>query len=122
MAEKLLIVIEDADPSEPETVAKPLFQATVAAAMEYEVEVVLAGNARCLAEPGVAERIVVQPERGKTALDFIRSAVDVGVKFRVCPHDASCPPQNVIPEIESFVERAYIAERAPVASTVMLNY
>ena len=44
MAEKLLIVMVNTDPTNASELGAPFFQATVAAAMEYEVEVVLTGR------------------------------------------------------------------------------
>ena len=45
MADKLMIVMVNTDPRDPAELGAPFFQATVAAAMEYEVEVVLTGRA-----------------------------------------------------------------------------
>ena len=38
MADKLMIVMVNTDPANPGELGAPFFQATVAAAMEYEVE------------------------------------------------------------------------------------
>ena len=54
MADKLMIVMVNTDPSDPSELGAPFFQATVAAAMEYEVEVILTGRAGELAIKGVA--------------------------------------------------------------------
>ena len=40
MRNKLLIIMANSDPANPEEFGPPLFQATVAAAMDYEVEVI----------------------------------------------------------------------------------
>ncbi len=40
MAEKLIIVMANTDPRNGEELGAPIFQATVAAAMEYEVDVI----------------------------------------------------------------------------------
>ena len=50
MADKLLIVMVNTDPTNPSELGAPFFQATVAAAMEYEVEVVMTGRAGELAK------------------------------------------------------------------------
>jgi len=55
MPDKLMIVMVNTDPSDPAELGAPFFQATVAAAMEYEVEVILTGRAGELAIRGVAE-------------------------------------------------------------------
>ena len=55
MAEKLMIVMVNTDPANPSELGAPFFQATVAAAMEFEVEVIMTGRAGQLATKGVAE-------------------------------------------------------------------
>ena len=54
MADKLIIVMMNSDPANPSELGAPFFQAAVAAAMEYEVEVLLTGRAGELARKGVA--------------------------------------------------------------------
>ena len=49
MAKKLMIVMVNTDPANPPELGAPFFQASVAAAMEYDVEVVLTGRAGQLA-------------------------------------------------------------------------
>ena len=46
MAKKLIIIMVNTDPRNGEELGAPFFQATVAAAMDYEVEVDLHGNGR----------------------------------------------------------------------------
>ena len=60
MADKLLIIMVNSDPKNPSELGSPLFQATVAAAMEYEVEIVLTGRSGELAVKGVAENIMIR--------------------------------------------------------------
>ena len=45
MAEKLVIIMVNTDPRNGEELGAPFFQATVAAAMDYEVEVVCTATA-----------------------------------------------------------------------------
>ena len=44
MADKLLIVLMNTDPNNPSELGAPFLQACVAAAMEYEVEVIFTGR------------------------------------------------------------------------------
>ena len=44
MSKKLLIVLANSDPENPEEFSAPLFQAMVAAAMQHSVEVVFTGG------------------------------------------------------------------------------
>jgi len=50
MADKLLMVMVNTDPSNPQELGAPFFQATVAAAMDFDVEVVLTARAGELAK------------------------------------------------------------------------
>ena len=54
MANKLLIVMVNTDPKNAAELGAPFFQATVAAAMEYDVEIILTGLSGQLAGIGVA--------------------------------------------------------------------
>ena len=45
MADKLMIVMVNTDPRNGTELGAPFFQATVAAAMDYEVEIVFTGRA-----------------------------------------------------------------------------
>lgn len=122
MADKLLIIMVNSDPENPSEVSSPLFQATVAAAMEYEVEVVLTGRAGELAVKGAAEKIPLPGDASKTVYDVIRDAHQAGVKFKVCAPSLAQWGDSVIPEIEETVGGAYIVSEAMDANTVTLTY
>ena len=55
MAEKLVIMMVNTDPANGEEMGAPIFQATVAAAMEYEVEVICTATSGKLLKKGVAD-------------------------------------------------------------------
>lgn len=84
MARKLFIVLINTDPRNAEELGAPFFQAAVAAAMDYPVEVICAGTAGRLMKKGVAESLCVKAGTGRTVLDFIREAHAVGAKFFAC--------------------------------------
>ena len=122
MADKLLIVMVNTDPSNPSELAAPFFQATVAAAMEYEVEVIFSGRAGELAIKGVAEKIFLQKDNPKTAYDAIKDAFDAGVKFKICAPNLEIWGDDLIPEIEETVGGAYIISEAMDDDTVTFTY
>ena len=74
MAEKLVIMMVNTDPANGEEMGAPIFQATVAAAMEYEVEVICTATSGKLLKKGVAENLYVKPGSGKSVYDFIKDA------------------------------------------------
>ena len=72
------------DPRNGEELGAPFFQATVAAAMDYEVEVICTATAGQLMKAGVAQQLVVKEGSPKTVYDFIKDAHEAGCKFYCC--------------------------------------
>lgn len=122
MADKLLIILVNTDPRNPSELGAPFFQATVAAAMEYEVEVILTGRAGELAVKGLAETLVVQGSQDKTVYDFICDAHEAGVTFKVCTPTVEMWGNELIPEIEDTVGGAYVISEAMDDATVTFTY
>ena len=81
MKKKLLIVLVNTDPRNPEELAAPFYHAAVAAAMDIEVDVVCTATAGKLMRKGVAEAIRVKPDHDKTVYDWIRDAHRTGARF-----------------------------------------
>lgn len=122
MADKLLIIMVNTDPSNGSELGAPFFQATVAAAMEYEVEVVLTGLAGQLAVKGVAEKLFVQEGSPKSVYEFIKDAHEAGAKFKVCTPTLELWGHDLIPEIEETVGGAYVIQQAMDEDVVTLTY
>jgi uncharacterized protein len=110
------------DPSDPSELGAPFFQATVAAAMEYEVEVILTARAGELAIKGVAEKIRVQEGSPKSVYDYIKDAHEAGVKFKVCTPTLELWGNELIPEIEETVGGAYVISQAMDEDVVTFTY
>lgn len=122
MADKLLIVMVNTDPRDGPELGAPFFQATVAAAMEYEVEVILTGRSGELAVKGVAEKLYVKEGSTKSVYDFIKDAHEAGVKFKVCTPTLDLWGQDLIPEIEETVGGAYVIGQAMDDDVVTFTY
>jgi len=122
MADKLLIVMVNTDPSNPSELGAPFFQATVAAAMGYEVEMVLTGRAGELAKSGVAENLYLQEGSSKTVYSYIQDAVEAGVKMMVCTPTLEIWGDTLIPEITETVGSAYIISEAMDDNSVTFTY
>ncbi len=126
MAEKLVIMMVNTDPANGEEMGAPIFQATVAAAMEYEVEVICTATSGKLLKKGVAENLYVKPGSGKSVYDFIKDAHDAGVKFFCCSPNLDLfdmTEDDLIPECEGIVGGAYVIERVMEDDdTRMLTY
>ncbi len=113
MAKKLLIVMANTDPHNHEELGAPIFQASVAAAMEYEVEVVCTATAGRLLKKGVAEKLFVKEGSGKSVYDFIKDAHEAGVKFLCCSPNLDLfdmTKDDLIPECSGIVGGAYLIE------------
>lgn len=122
MADKLLIIMVNTDPSNGSELGAPFFQATVAAAMEYEVEIILTGRSGELAKRGVAEKLFVQEGHSKSVYDFIKDAHEAGVVFKVCTPTLDLWGDDLIPEIAETVGGAYVISEAMNDDTVTFTY
>ena len=114
MASKLLIVMSNTDPRNGQELGAPLFQATVAAAMDYEVEVIMTATSGILLKKGEAEKLVVKPGSPKTVYDFIKDAHDAGVTFKSCSPNLDLfdmTAEDLIPECSGVVGAAYMLEK-----------
>ena len=122
MADKLLIVLANANLDNPPELVPPLLQATVAAAMEYEVEVLLTGLGGRLAMRGQADSMIIEDEHHKTVYAYMQEAVRAGVKFKVCTPAIKLWGEDIIPEIEETVGGAYIIQESMDDSVVTFTY
>ena len=122
MADKLLVVMANVDLSRPGEILPPLLQATVAAAMEYEVEVLFTAQAGQLAMNGEAESLMLQEEDSKSVYDHIKQARKAGVVFKVCTPALKFWGEDLIPEISETVGGAYIINEAMDDSVVTFTY
>jgi predicted peroxiredoxin len=122
MADKLMIVMVNTDPSNPSELGAPFFQATVAAAMEYDVEIVMTGRAGELAKKGVAEKLFVQEGSPKSVYDFIKDAAEAGVAMKVCTPTLDLWGDDLIDEVEETVGGAYVISEAMDDDTVTFTY
>jgi predicted peroxiredoxin len=113
VSKKLVIVMANTDPRNGEELGAPIFQATVAAAMEYEVEVICTATSGRLMKKGVAEKLTVKPGSPKTVYDFIKDAHEAGAKFKCCSPNLDLfdmKEEDLIPECDGIVGGAYLIE------------
>jgi predicted peroxiredoxin len=122
MADKLLIILMNTDPANPSELGTPFLQASVAAAMEYDVEVILTGRAGELAKPGVADNLHFTEDRNKTVYSLMQDAVEVGAKLKICTTNLELWGDDMIPEICETVGAAYIISEAMDDGAVTFTY
>jgi predicted peroxiredoxin len=123
---KLLIVMANTDTRNGEELGAPIFQATVAASMDKQVEVICTATAGRLMKKGVAENLYVKAGSPKSVYDFIKDAHDAGVKFLCCSPNLdlfSMTKEDMIPECSGIVGGAYLIEAAmDDDDTVVMTY
>ncbi len=125
MANKLVIVMANTDPRNGEELGAPIFQASVAAAMEYEVEVVCTATSGRLMMKGVAEKLFVKEGSPKSVYDFIKDAHEAGVKFYCCSPNLdlfNMREEDLIPECAGVVGGAYLIEHVMDDDCKVLTY
>ncbi len=116
MADKLLFIIVSSDPDNDAELGSILSQAKVAAAMEFDVEVIFSGQCDRLANKAYAEP--------STAMIYslITKAHETGVRFKVCPQPFAEWSGELIPEVEEVVGSAYIISEAMNEDTTSFTY
>jgi len=125
MSEKLLIIMANTDLRNGEELGAPIFQASVAAAMEYEVEVVCTATAGRLMKKGEAEKLVVKEGSPKSVYEFIKDAHDAGVKFYCCSPNLDLfdmKEEDLIPECSGVVGGAHLIEEVMEGDCKVLTY
>ncbi len=125
MAKKLIVVMVNSDPGHPEELGTPLVQATVAAAMDYQVEIICAGTAGKLLKKGVAAGLTIKPGAAKTVYDFIREAHEHGVRFYACPANLDLfdmTADDLIPECQGFLGAAALVGKIMEDDCRVLSY
>jgi len=125
MAHKLVIVMANTDPRNGEELGAPIFQATVAAAMEYEVEVVCTATAGRLMMKGVAEKLFVKEGSPKSVYNFIQDAHEAGVKFYCCSPNLdlfNMKEGDLIPECSGVIGGARLIEEVMEEDCKVLTY
>ena len=125
MAEKLIIVMANTDPRNGEELGAPIFQATVAAAMDYDVDVICTATAGRLMKKGVAEELYVKEGSPKSVYSFIQDAHEAGAKFYCCSPNLDLfdmSKDDLIPECEGIVGGAHLIEEIMEEDCKVLTY
>jgi predicted peroxiredoxin len=125
MAKKIVFMLLNADPAIPASLGSPFFQATVAAAMEIEVEMYFASRAASLLRQGVAAKLYPSARHDKSIYDFMQDAHMAGVRFYACGASLAendLDEANAIPELDGVRGGAAFISAAVEEDTVTLTY
>jgi len=82
MADSTLIVVTSG-PETPRRCATPFFMASLAAAMDYEVNMFFTIDGILLLKKGEADKVFPK-KGGRAAGEYLRDALEAGVKFHAC--------------------------------------
>ena len=85
MTQRLLILLVNTDPRNVEELGAPFYYAAVAAAMDYDVDVLCTATAGKLMFKGVAENLTIKQGEAMTVYGWIKEAHGQGAKFWACP-------------------------------------
>jgi uncharacterized protein len=113
MTKRLLIMLMNTDPRNVEELGAPFYYAAVAAAMDYEVDVLCTAIAGKLMLKGVADKLSVKPGDPKTVLDWIKEAHDQGARFWACPANLELfgkTESDLIPECKGLMGAAALIQ------------
>jgi uncharacterized protein len=125
MAKKLIIIMANTDPRNGEELGAPIFQAAVAAAMSYEVEVICTATASKLMKKGVAEKLFPKPGSPRSVYDFIKEAHAAGVKFFCCSPGLDLydmQKEDLIGECTGVVGAAHFIDEIMTGDAKVLTY
>jgi uncharacterized protein len=125
MTKKLVVIMANTDARNGEELGAPIFQASVAAAMGYTVEVLCTGTAGKLMKRGVAAQLSVKPGDPKSIYDFIKDAHQAGVRFVCCSPSLDLfdmSKEDLIPECDAVVGGAYMIEEIMEGGAKVLTY
>ncbi len=111
---RLLVVLANTDPRNGEELGAPFYHAAIAAAMDYEVDIVCTATSGKLMIKGVAEKLQVKPGHPKTVYDWIKEAREHGVRLWACPANLDLfeiKEQDLIPECSGMMGAADMIQR-----------
>lgn len=122
MAEKLVIVMLNSSPEVASELVEPIYHATIAASMDYKVEIIFAGRAGELAIRGVANKIPSPRKNDETIYDLIKEAYQSGVVFKASKFVVQKWGDNLIAEISEVVSGGYVVGEIMDTNVVTLTY
>lgn len=125
VTQRLLIVLLNTDPRNPEELGAPFYHAAVAAAMDYQVDIVCTATAGRLMMKGVAENIHIKAGHPKTVYDWIKEAHDQGAKLWACPANLDLydmTDDDLIPECSGMMGAASMIQDIMDGDCRVLTY
>ncbi len=115
----------NASPDVPATLGAPFFQASVAAAMDFDVEIYFASRTASLLRKGVAKSLFPGKDRKKSIYAFMQDAHEAGAKFYLCGgamKENGITEASAIPELDGVRGGAAFIGEAIESGVLTLTY
>lgn len=122
MSERLLVVVTNSDPRNPCEIIEPIYNATVAASMDYHVEMIFSGRAGEILVQGVAEEIPTLKDDDKTIATLLQEAMSAGVQIKATKHLTTRWGEALIPEVDDIVGAGYMISEVMNNACKTLSY
>jgi uncharacterized protein len=125
MTKRLLVVLMNTDPRNVEELGAPFYHAAVAAAMDYDVDVICTATAGKLMYKGVAAALRLKEGEAKTVYDWIKEAHDQGARFWACPANLELSGKSesdLIPECSGMMGAASMIQDIMDGKCRVLTY
>jgi predicted peroxiredoxin len=125
MTDRLLILLVNTDPRNLEELGAPFYHAAVAAAMDYQVDVVCTAAAGKLMKKGIADKLQVKPNDPRTVYDWIKEAHSQGARFWACPANLELldmEESELIPECQGLMGAAAMVQSIMDGEYRVLTY
>lgn len=122
---KLIVILVNTDPRNGEELGAPFYHAAVAAALDYDVDLICTATAGRLMRKGVAAGLVVKPGSKKTVYDIIKDAHEAGVRMFCCTANLDLfdmTPTDLIPECAGLVGAAKFMHEIMEADVKVITY
>lgn len=122
---RLLVILVNTDPEKPHELGAPFYHASVAAAMEYEVDIVCTAGAGKLLRKGVAESMFVKQGSPMSVLGWIQQARGNGARLWGCKANLELfdiGEADLIPECNGLMCAADMMEIVMADGTRVLTY
>ena len=122
---KLIVILVNTDPRNGEELGAPFYHAAVAAALDYDVDLICTATAGKLMKKGVAADLVVKPGSTKTVSDIIRDAHQAGVRLYCCTANLGLfdmTQADLIPECSGIVGAAKFMQEIMEGDVKVMTY
>lgn len=122
MSERLLIVVTNSDPRNSCEIIEPIYNATVAASMDYHVEMIFSGRAGEILVKGVAEEVPTFKDDDKTVHHLLQEAHEAGALIKATKHLTTRWGEDLIPEVDDIVGAGYLISEVMDNDTQTMSY